>query len=238
MIALSPSTDDVVNEWLSRHPLVHPTGTPIGLLWWTQNETWERDIVVGNPETEVYGLTELMDNNPMVCADRVSLLGPGGTLAAIALGPLAKAGLILETPVLQFTGPVSESDVVDGLRPFGVTDVDVAQEPSEDRVLAVNAIAEITTLDQPSLLDDLYEEAYGRQFFVNRNDDSTWDTALVDRTPSAVYRLRWSPGDDRSLVTIQAMGDRFGKLGAAQIVHAFNVMVGYEETLGLEGRLS
>jgi N-acetyl-gamma-glutamylphosphate reductase len=36
-----------------------------------------------------------------------------------------------------------------------------------------------------------------------------------------------------SLLTVQVMIDRNGKGGAAQVVHAFNVMNGFEESLGI-----
>jgi N-acetyl-gamma-glutamylphosphate reductase len=49
-----------------------------------------------------------------------------------------------------------------------------------------------------------------------------------------VYRLRVTPNDNASLLTIQVLADRDGKCGAAQVVHMMNVMAGFEETLGLE----
>lgn len=226
-----------LGAWFSRHPQVQVRPGP-RLCAWRSNPTWPREILISEPACEVCGLTELMDNNPMVCADRISLLGPGGTLAAIALGPLARAGLIAAPPAYQFSGTVNENDVSLGLRPYGVLKADVAASDDQSHVLAVNAFAEIETPEDPQMLDDLYEEAYGRHFFVNRDEVSDWSPALVEGTPRAVYRLRWTPGDNVSLVTVQAMGDRRGKLGAAQIVHAFNVMNGFEETLGLEGNLA
>jgi len=228
--------DPTLGAWFARHSQVQVAPGP-RLCAWHSNPTWPREILLSDPACEVCGLTELMDNNPMVCADRVSLLGPGGTLASIALGPLARAGLIVAPPAYQFSGTVDEDDVRLGLRPYGILDADVAASDDESHMLAVNAFAEITTPEEPQMLDDLYEEAYGRHFFVNRDELSDWTPALIEGTPRAAFRIRWTPGDDVSLVTVQAMGDRRGKLGAAQIVHAFNVMNGFEETLGLEGDL-
>lgn len=90
-------------------------------------------------------------------------------------------------------------------------------------------------LEDWSELDGLYEEAYGRSFFVRQAEEGDWDTRLVRGYDHAVYRLRLSPGEERAVLTVQAMGDFGGKLGAGQVVHVMNVMAGLEEGLGLRG---
>ena len=60
----------------------------------------------------------------------------------------------------------------------------------------------------------------------------TLDT--VRGKPFAVYRLRFAPDESKSLLTVQVMADSRGKCGAGQVVHALNVMCGFEESLGVE----
>src|SRR3990172_6086447 len=60
-----------------------------------------RRVIVGEPRCETSGLPELMDNNPIVCASAVCVPTPGATLGMIALGPLARAGLLAEPPVVM-----------------------------------------------------------------------------------------------------------------------------------------
>ncbi len=96
-------------------------------------------------------------------------------------------------------------------------------------------MAAVTTPDEPDDFDALFEEAYSRSFFVRRDETSPWDLDLVRGRPHAVYRLRLTPDEPLSLLTIQVMAARDGKAGAAQTIHALNIMAGFEETLGLEG---
>lgn len=68
-----------------------------------QQGAWERRIEADRPDLPVKGLIELMDNNPIVCADEMSVPGPASTLALIALGPLLRAGAPLEPPSIAFS---------------------------------------------------------------------------------------------------------------------------------------
>lgn len=191
------------------------------------------------------GLVELMDNNPMVCADSMSVPDPGSTLALIALGPLIRAGLLVEAPTLVYSfepdPELIESYLENEGWEGGATVANAGQNLGE--VLALRAICAVST---PSPVDDadpmafsefdeLFEEAYGRSFFVRRDETSAWDTALVSGQPHAVFRLSIGPDTPTSLLTVQVMADRNGKAGAAQIVHAMNVMAGFEESLGCAG---
>ena len=79
----------------------------------------------------------------------------------------------------------------------------------------------------------IFSSAFSRSATARRAEDGAWDTALVSGRPWAAYRLRLTPGDGTSLLTVQTMADKDGKCGAAQVVHAMNVMAGFEETLGV-----
>ena len=199
----------------------------------------KRFIEVGNP-TILSGLTEMVDNNPLVCSECFSVPDAFSTLALIALGPLIRAGAIVEPPVCLFNQlpPDGAADIIESFL-GGVAGTDAPFEvvvgfESLDlgNVLAVNAMAMISPFDQDSEIDDLFDEAYGRSFFVRRDETSVWDTQLVAGLPHATYRLRLSDGEPHKLLTIQVLADRDGKCGTAQVVHAMNIMCGFEETLG------
>lgn len=222
-----------LRERFSAHPHVSLIDSIVasgGVASWEQSD-WSRTIAIGAGE----GILELADNNPLVCADRVVLPCAEATLAQIALGPLARGGLLVERPTLLFSFEPDPGKVDAAFVPFGWTHgATVDADPRElDGVLAVTAIAEIETPSNPDDLDDLYEEAFGRSFYV-REAGGEWATTQVAGKAHAVYRLRYAPGDERSLLTVQAMADANGKCGAAQVVHAFNVMCGFEESLGVE----
>jgi N-acetyl-gamma-glutamylphosphate reductase len=181
------------------------------------------------------GLIELMDNNPIVCADVVHVPSPAATLSLIALGPLTEAGLLLEEPVIMLSFDEDEEYIAATLHTvnwnkgftLGYDCLDTGS------VRAATIIAKISKLSDENAIDELYEERYGRSFMIRRDEESTWDTNLVDKKPWAVYRLRISEGDNFDLLTIQVMADINGKLGAAQYVHTLNVMMGFEESIGL-----
>lgn len=186
------------------------------------------------------GLVELMDNNPMVCADRVSVPDPWSTFALLAFGPLARASLLPEPPVmLTSLEEVEDPDVAGtwlGLT-GGPTEMALQSEPADlGRVAVATGFAVIPTPARLDDLDDLYEEAYGRSFFVREAaEDDQWNPDAVAGTPMAYFRLAVAHTDEpKCLLRVQLIADRDGKLGGAQLVHAMNVMVGFEESLGLE----
>ncbi len=226
--------DDSLRAVLSRHPLVELVDAPAASPLEFDQGTWHRQVHVGDT-TGLRGLVELMDNNPLVCADSLSVPDAGSTLALIAIGPLIRAGILVEAPVLMYSFEVVEATIDSYLEsmewPHGASvHLDFQDLGS---VVALNAMAIIQTPARLEDIDDLYAEAYGRSFFVRREESETWDTALVADRPHAVFRLRISPDEPNSLLTIQVMADRDGKAGAAQIVHAMNVMAGFEESLGI-----
>jgi N-acetyl-gamma-glutamylphosphate reductase len=198
-------------------------------------DTWKRQIDVGQVAGYPSGLLELMDNNPIVCADRMGVPSAGGTLALIALGPLVEAGILVESPTMLTNAPSTSEDVEADLLGIGWTQglTLASQSVDLDRVYAATVIAAIQTLEDLTEIDDLYDERYGRSFFVRRDENSEWDISLVQGKPFATYRLRIAPDSPISLLTIQVMADRDGKCGAAQLVHAMNVMCGFEESLGI-----
>ncbi len=196
---------------------------------------WKRRVYVADSSCEISGLTELIDNNPLVCADATSVPSAGVTLALLALGPIARSGLIVEPPVLQSNSAVDADELHRELSTLGWSEeVVVSVEPMDlNGVLAATALVEVASANAPEDLDLIYEEAFGRSFFVRQDDVSDWDISLVKDQPFAVFRLRLTPGDDTSLLRIQILADANGKCGAAQIIHRMNVMCGFEESLGL-----
>ena len=235
MIDVAASADPLVRECLQRHPDIGEVrvGDHLGIDF--QIGDWHRHVWIGRPELEVAGLVELIDNNPMVCADEMSVPDPSSTLALVALGPIAWAGMILEPP--SFVSSIRGDEVLLDrlLKTAGWYDgVDLHVEQRDlGSVCAATAMAAIPTPGNWKEIDDLYEERFGRSFFVRHDDRSEWDPSLVQGKPYALYRLSYTPGEASSLLTVQVLADRDGKCGGTQAIHAMNVMAGLEESLGV-----
>ncbi len=236
MLSVRPSDDPALATLLGQHPMVVIEGvpTPVGTLSFCQ-DGWQRSVVVGGFH-DVGGLPELADNNPWVCADTVTVPDALSTLVILALGPLMRAGLIAEMPVLQVSQVLSDAELHGWLCGLGWNGGEVVLTDPQDlgTVVALNAMVEIETPEAWGMIDDLYQEAYGRSFYVGLAE--FWDVNTVLATPSASYQLRMTPDEPRSLLTVQVMADLNGKLGAAQLVHTMNIMAGFEEHLGLQAR--
>lgn len=230
------SADTPLHRLLEKHPHVKEIQPAEEAPLEFEQNGWRRKIWGGRPDVETSGLVELMDNNPIVCADEISVPSAGATLALIALGPLIRAGLMVESPTLQLSCSGDEAEIEAFLRGFGWGEGATTQFETVDlgQACACVAMANIQNLEDWSDIDTLYEETYGRCFYVNRAEDGNWDSERVVGKPGALFRLRLTPGEPTSLLTIQAMADRDGKCGAAQIVHAMNMMAGFEETLGID----
>lgn len=198
-------------------------------------DNWHRKIKIGGVPADVAGLVETIDNNPLVCADSAAIPSPGPTLALIALVPLVRTGQLLESPLIQSTEPIDELELAAFLAAEGWEGgFSLDCEPMDLRgAAACTVMAVIPTPDRLEDLDSLYEEFYGRTLYVRHDPDSPWDVELVQGKSHALYRLRITEDSPDSLLTIQVMGDLRGKCGAAQIVHAMNVMCGLEESLGI-----
>src|SRR5687767_8737898 len=145
---------------LERHPFVSLEGfeeEPASRIEFITNRP--RRVFHGNPSVELYGLTELMDNNPLVCADEAAVTGPAASLVMVALGPLAKAGLIADLPAvaLNFGPATDEVDIaLAGEGWLGGTAT--ATDDGQPELLIAECICEIRV---PSGVDDigaLYEE--------------------------------------------------------------------------------
>ena len=219
-------------KFLERHPMVTVSGdlSEPGLHF------GNRRIIVGNPELEVRGLIELMDNNPLVCAQTASVPDPGSTLALIALEPLIRANLLVEDPTLSFSFPVDEALVQrflnaagwHGSAAMGIADLGVSP------ALGLLCLAVIESPPNPADIGGLYDEAYGRSFFVQRKD-TTLTASMVLGGPKAAFSFRVQRDEPHSLISVSVISDPEGKCAGGQLVHMFNVMAGFEETLGLEG---
>ncbi len=232
MIEEAASSDAHVREILSRHPKVQNVtiGTHAGVDF--RSGPWERSVVIGDLLAEVSGLVELIDNNPMVCADRVSVAPPASTLALIALGPLAWAGLLLEPPAIIAMAPEAE-DVGPWLQTAGWAGGATTElyPLTEGRGLSLVGIAAISTPGDWTDIDELYDERFSKSFFVRRVED--WSPEMAADEPFATYHLQYTPGEETSLLRVSVSASLHGKAGAAQVVHAMNVMAGLEESLGL-----
>lgn len=226
----------VLLERLKGHPSVALALLGVqekGLAFW-QGE-WRREVRVGDPGAELSGIVELMDNNPLVCADSMSVPDPVSTLVLLALGPVIDGGLLVEAPVVLTNFPFEEqrTDAFLAQHHWDQGVILTGEDVGELGAVVVNAFAKIRTPGELDEIDALYEERYGRSFYVRRDEVSEWDTKLVDGSPIAVYRLRITAGEGESLLTIQTMADPEGKCGSCQVIHAMNVMAGLEESLGI-----
>lgn len=235
MIDRAEASDPRLLEILRGHPKVGlvQEGREAHLTF--HQGPWSRRVFAGDSAPVLAGLVELIDNNPLVCADEASVPDAASTLALIALGPLIRAGLLVESPTmmtnLAVNQPTLDAFLAKELWNEGIT---VSTESFDFGSVAVATVmAAIRTPDRLKDVDDLYGEAFGRSFFVRRDEESAWDTSLVARKPHAAFRLRISPDAPNSLLTVQVMADLNGKCGACQVVHCMNVMAGLEETLGI-----
>lgn len=236
-VEVAVPTDPALLELLTEHPYVELSDKPRAIGWLTfwQNGR-ERHVLCNSQGAEVFGLIELMDNNPIVCADRVGVPSPLGTLALIALGPLARAGLIVEEPTVLTSFEASASDLEEALAsiPFDQSIGLHWDQKDLGGVLAATCFVELSEPDDWHEIDALFRESFDRSFFVRHIPEGAWDTQLVLGKPWAAYRYRVSPDSPRGLIEVQVMADERGKCGAAQALHAFNLMCGFEESIGLQ----
>lgn len=235
MIDLARTADPDLAELLGKHPRIGKveTGDVDGIEFW--QGSWQRSVFVGDPGMEVSGLIELMDNNPLVCTDAASVPDPISTLALIALGPISLAGLVTEAPTvianIDFDPDLTGKFLSGAGWPGGI--IGHVERRDLGTVLAITAMAAIATPDHWDEIDDIYAEHYSRSFFVREAAEAPWEPESVAAKPWAIYRLRYTPDEPTSLLTIQVLADTDGKAGRAQLLHAMNVMAGFEESLGI-----
>lgn len=223
------SSNPIISELLLGHPKVEVTQSEAKGITFASRS-------VAQSSGEVGGLIELIDNNPLVCADHGWVPSPAGTLALIALGPIAEAGLLVEPPAVLTSFPDVEQEVVEQeLVSANWRDGIMLQTENHDlgSVRGAYVVAKIGNPDNFDDLDEIYRERYARSFFIRERGDAEWTKELVADSPYAYYYLELSPGEQESLLIIHVMADINGKLGAAQYVHMMNVMCGLEESLGI-----
>ncbi len=160
--------------------------------------------------------------------------GDAATLALIGLGPLIRASLLAADPVVQLSFAPVHSDLEAGIQAWGWPGDTLVNLQTQDMgtVLAANIFAEIHAQDDWSVIDELFTESYSRSFYVLPAPDGEWSATRVEGLPHALYRLRLTPDEPNGLLTIQVIADRNGK-PCAQLLHAANVMAGFEESLGI-----
>lgn len=240
MRLLAASRDSAIARLLAEHPHVDlaPGGPERGVEFaqtLVSGLDWPRRVAVGVMTEAQRGILEIMDNNPLVCADSMSVPSAGATLAMIALGPLLSGGLIADSPTIVTNVPLDESELAALMEPLGWFDGSYVhvEEATFGAVAAATVMVAIRTPDELDDIDALFEERYGRTLYVRRDEDSEWNPGLVEGKPFALYRLAIAPDAGTSLLTIRVLADQNGKGGAAQVVHAMNVMAGFEESLGI-----
>lgn len=232
MIPLVRTGDPEIAHLLASHPevgLIEPG--PPGLHW---TEGSRERAVLADAYVEVAGLPELMDNNPMVCADVVGVPGPVETAALIALGPLIRGGVVADSPVLvgsePFDGPALQELLArEGWTGGGSLTVVPSPDP---RVVALQAMVRVDDDVDDDALRALFDERFGRAYFVRRVEGAL-NSELVVGAPFALYSVEFDGTGVERIAVIRVVLDPRGKGGPAQMVHVFDVMCGYEETLGL-----
>lgn len=227
-----------LREYLLAHPMVilenFQTSTSPKITFKRNN--WTRQLYCANPDVgETYGLIEIMDNNPLVCADSASTPGKAATLALIALAPLIKAGIILEQPsaVFSFEGDYNEVEKSLALMGWNQGIVCAGDPIQNQQILAATVLAAIRMPKDTSELDDLFEESYARSFFIRRGKpQDNWQETLKHQ-PFAVYSFHPIEPSEETILRINVLSDAEGKAGSAQMVHMLNIMAGFEEDAGL-----
>ena len=236
MIEWARSSDPLALALLKQHPLVHHAefGPATGIEFAVG--TWDRSVRIGTHE--LYGITEFMDNNPMVCADSIGLPSPSVHLSLLALSPILDSGLVVDSPALIISEAIDEDELAFGLSQCGWTQgCAVAVEPMAlNGVIAATTMIAIRTPSDPAEIDEIYEERFGRSFYVRPSTDA-WSSDLVRCTPYALYRTSLALETGTSLLTVKSMADRRGKLGPTGWIHAMNVMANFEESVGIPDQL-
>lgn len=235
IVLVRVADDNRLKSRIESHPFVRQVGdTSTALLEW-ESDQGVRSIVTGSESVEISGLVELMDNNPLVCASRAGVPDPASTLALVALGPAIRSGLLVESPVCGFSFESSSDHVAAFLGTAGwKAGVLTHFEPvPSDGVLVCSATVQIAPTSHAAL-QELYEEAFGPWFLLEQDRSAEWNPAKVSSLPNAFYRIEIMQDDLATLLTVKVAADRDGKCGSAQVVQTFNIMCGFEETLGID----
>ena len=191
-----------------------------------------RQLLQAHPGVEgEYGLIELMDNNPLVCADKASTPGAAATLALIAFGPLARAGILIERPNALFSFEGDYDEVDRALQTEGWNEgVTCAGDPLDLGTVLSGTFLALTKADNQEEIDDLFHESYSRSFFVRQTEMQKLHPDNVKGKHHAEFATSLSP---EGILRIQVLADANGKCGASQMAHMLNVMACFEEDAGL-----
>jgi len=224
-----------LRDLLEKHPRVKLEG-------WRPSEQLMIRFIEGGAERTLeqarisqdgtYGLIELMDNNPLVCAERASVPGALATLGLICLGPLARAEMLTAEPTVEPSFNEDAEELVAALRLEGFHGgVHLAPSTGERAgLLSVRCIAPLRA-HSGAEVEELFAELYGRSFFLRPAKERGEDQILG--SPYATYSLDAARLKGERVLEVRAIADADGKCGAAQMIHVFNVMAGFEEDLGL-----
>ncbi len=227
--------NEILARLLAKHPeFVRASYSPNLTETEISDGVRTRRLFVGNPECELYGLLELMDNNPLVCADEVSIPSAAASLALIVLGPLLLSGLLLEPPVLLKSLEVGEAELNAAWNTVGGPyEIEGHTELFEvPGVSFASGMGKVKTLEDPREIAELYQERFDKSSNILRSPPLEWRSDLVLGKPLALYRVAVIPDHPESLASIHVMADGSGHWEAAQLLSAINVMYGFEDALG------
>ncbi len=234
MIEVAAKGDSALLSLLSRHPRVtlerFESAAHGEILFQTGSQN--RRAASADRSCQQYGLIELMDNNPLVCAQEASCPGAGATLALIAIGPLLRAGVVSGRPQIQLTFSADLQECEGALENFEQgceAEMTCTLEPA-GRLIRARCICPVSGV-RPDEIEAMFNESFGRSFFVRTSAEDP----KVENSPFAAYALDTRTG---GAARVEVCSDIDGKAGSAQIVHLFNVMAGFEESLGLDQTIS
>jgi N-acetyl-gamma-glutamylphosphate reductase len=224
-----------LRELLERHPGVElgPWKPSDRLAIRFLEADMEREVLQGRVTADgTYGLIELMDNNPLVCAERASIPGALATLGLICLGPLARAEMLAGRPSVAPSFEDDGAELAAALQLEGFSQgVDVSPRAAEGSgLLSARCVAPLRSRS-PAEVEELFSELYGRSFFLRPAKVLADDQ--IAGSPFATYAFDSRRLEAEGVLEVRAVADADGKCGAAQMIHMLNVMAGFEEDLGL-----
>lgn len=185
---------------------------------------WKRELHIGNSQCYVRGVPELIDNNPIVCCDEFSLPSPFAHALSLVAGPMSLSGIpTLVQAVASNLSSNNESD-----KAF-LEDIylDTTRTLLTDRAGTESDILEaVLRIPEDIHLEEIIA------IFRQRYDGAFLISGESLPFPGATFSLaKWNL--DEGTFTVRIDSPVNGKFGAAGQVHALNVMMGYDEGLGL-----
>jgi len=189
------------------------------LLSFVQGD-WSREIVENRSGLHPRGLLELIDNNPLICADHFSLPRADFVALLIAVGPAMQNGMIANLSSIEsnsFTF-VENNDVFASELGWRLSP-SVALIPTQDPAFTITGILkpEVTHGDFLSL----YIERYSRSPLIH----------FYETSQNGYLVKIGLPSENTVCVTVYCNNPQL--CFADYVVFAMNVMCGYEDSLGL-----